>query len=123
MFSKKKGIYAAARQVYANYKNSAEHRGHPFELDFDLFAEVIQQNCYYCGAEPNNLYERHNVKDYYSGIDRIDNTKGYFPDNIVPCCIVCNRAKFKMTTKEFLGWAKQLARHQFWLYENQFYED
>lgn len=34
-------------------------------------------------------------------IDIIDNNKGYIVDNIIPCCIVCNRAKGNMSLEEF----------------------
>lgn len=27
------------------------------------------------------------------GLDRIDNSKGYAPENVVPCCTVCNKTR------------------------------
>jgi hypothetical protein len=47
----------------------------------------------------------------YNGIDRVDNSKGYTPENTVPCCKICNKIKgtgdvqtFKQTLK---NWVKQ----------------
>jgi hypothetical protein len=36
-------------------------------------------------------------KYVYNGIDRLDNTKGYTIDNIVPCCYKCNVLKKDFT--------------------------
>lgn len=47
----------------------------------------------------------------FTGIDRVDNTRGYDPDNVVPCCRVCNRAKDVRTKDEFLSWAKRVVDH------------
>ena len=50
--------------------------------------------------------------DYtYNGIDRVDNTRGYTLDNVVPCCFKCNRAKDTMTKEEFLEWVGRVATH------------
>jgi 5-methylcytosine-specific restriction endonuclease McrA len=34
------------------------------------------------------------------GIDRVDNSIGYTPDNCVPCCTQCNRIKLDHLTYE-----------------------
>ena len=41
-----------------------------------------------------------------NGLDRVDSSKGYTIDNVVPCCAICNTAKNKMTQKEFKEWIK-----------------
>lgn len=45
-------------------------------------------------------------KKWNNGIDRIDNTKGYVPDNCRTSCKICNKAKSEMTEalfKELIG--------------------
>lgn len=40
----------------------------------------------------------------YNGLDRVDPSRGYATDNVVPACIVCNRAKADMSREEFHAW-------------------
>lgn len=47
----------------------------------------------------------------YSGIDRLDNSKGYSPDNCVPACQSCNFAKLDQSVEAFLEWAKRVQHH------------
>lgn len=37
---------------------------------------------------------------FYNGIDRLDNTKGYTPENSVACCKHCNSLKGDRLTPE-----------------------
>lgn len=86
--------------IMNNYKRSAKQRGFNFYLTEEQFYEISQKNCYYCGIIPSQK----NGGFTYNGIDRIDNTKGYSIDNIVPCCGICNRAKGNLTLPEFKDW-------------------
>lgn len=45
---------------------------------------------------------------YVNGIDRIDNSKNYTPNNCVPCCEVCNKAKRHLSYVEFKNWIQRL---------------
>lgn len=44
------------------------------------------------------------------GIDRLDNNKGYSPNNVVTCCFQCNRAKNNKDAKDFINWAIKIAQ-------------
>jgi hypothetical protein len=48
----------------------------------------------------------------YGGIDRKDNTIGYVVGNVVPCCIVCNRAKMDLPYEAFLAWLGRVTAYQ-----------
>lgn len=82
--------------LLANYRRNAEKRGVEFDLSRDEFLELIQQNCYLCGAPPCNLRRGKNKSLKYNGIDRVDNSKGYVSGNVMPCCWKCNQVKAKM---------------------------
>jgi arginine decarboxylase-like protein len=43
------------------------------------------------------------------GIDRWDNSRGYFADNVVPCCKDCNRAKSTRTPRDFVEGCRAIA--------------
>ena len=84
-------------------------RGYTFELTEEQFAKITKQNCFYCGAKPNNIKnDKGSFGAYtYNGIDRIDNNKGYVIGNIVSCCKKCNRAKDISNLKEYKNWIKR----------------
>jgi len=95
--------------LFLIYKNGAKKRNLSFELTSDEFEIITLKNCYYCGCSPKKEIKKKNKngkgQNYiYNGIDRIDSTKGYIIDNIVPCCSDCNYAKRSMTQLEFKNW-------------------
>lgn len=95
-----KGI-ASRNEIYAIYKRNAKKRNLIFEVTIDQFQEISKQSCVYCGELPKQEAR----KDFlYNGMDRVDSTKGYTLDNIVPCCGICNRAKYTLTVEEFKAW-------------------
>ncbi len=101
---------AAFNLVYKNYKRGADSRGFEFTLTEKEVRTITKSDCYYCKASPSCISGKQCKEIYiYNGIDRIDNTKGYTIDNIVPCCNSCNRAKFKMTIDEFAEWVKRIS--------------
>lgn len=100
---------ATMRQSINIYKGHARRRGLGWNLTEKQFAEITQKDCYYCGAKPNNIMKNISSNgDYiYNGIDRVDNSKGYTIDNIVPCCRKCNRAKDTSSIREYKNWIKK----------------
>ena len=90
---------ASLRKTIDSYKRIAKKRGRSFELTQEQFVELTKKDCHYCGASPNNITESNNCygEYIYNGIDRIDNSKGYTLDNVVPCCKICNYAKRNLT--------------------------
>jgi len=86
----------AFNRIFYQYKKNAHVRNIPFNITEDKFKEITQQNCFYCGCEPDqgrNIKEGTNGAYVYNGIDRINPDKGYEVDNIVPCCQFCNVSK------------------------------
>jgi len=110
--------------VLSNYKSKATRRKLQWELSREEFKELVMANCYFCKTPPfknKNVYkarhsERHRASKEWSnaatiklnGIDRLDNSKGYTPQNCVPCCEICNKAKRDLTLEEFTSWIQKL---------------
>ncbi len=91
-------------RIMLDYRKSARRRNLPFELTRDQMSELMDKPCFYCGAEPSNSLVQHGKQIRpYQGIDRLDNSKGYVMDNIVPCCIICNKMKKAMNETEFMS--------------------
>lgn len=74
---------------FNSMKSQAKRRGIPCEITREQYFALRQQICYYC----DGLLEKTG-----SGVDRIDNNVGYFPDNLVSCCGRCNRLKCHLLT-------------------------
>lgn len=95
--------------IYNHYKRGARDRGLAFELTNEQVRELIEQECYYCGQKPVVRYTAVGCAGEYewNGIDRVDNSKGYTPDNCVPCCKLCNFGKRDLTLAEFTAWIER----------------
>ena len=92
--------------VYSNYKSKCKTKNWEFDLLINEFKDLVLQDCWYCGLKPNN-YRRLLIgpksysRQYISGIDRIDSSKGYVLSNCRPCCEDCNLAKRQLSEKQF----------------------
>ena len=110
--NKSKGYGVASfNSTYSRYRQQAKTAGREFALNKEQFREITQQNCYYCGCEPNQIARSAKAHGsyIYNGIDRVDSSRGYFIDNVVPCCANCNYAKRHYNQEDFLRWALRLA--------------
>lgn len=74
------------------------------ELSFEDFYKLSQLPCFYCGSSPT-LTKTSKRKDsaifYYNTLDRIDSNKDHTIDNVVPSCLICNRAKLSRSLQDF----------------------
>jgi dCMP deaminase len=103
----------AVNAIMRNYKASCKNRKLSFELSKEEFKELIYRKCYYCGRPPSNSYKRATgdiIK--YNGIDRKDNSLGYFKENSVTCCKVCNQMKTSMDSEVFLEIIYNIQKNQ-----------
>ena len=102
---------AAFNQLYLNY----HYRPRKLNLDKEQFRAIVISDCHYCGTAPQQRFGRpaHNGYFYYNGVDRVDSSKGYDVDNVVPCCGRCNVAKNNMPLNDFLGWLERAYKHNF----------
>ena len=104
---------APLNSIYASYRCSATTRNYVFELTKEEFKILITSNCFYCGQEPLNVFNKRFYNLTYNGIDRIDNEIGYTTKNTVACCKMCNISKNNYTTEHFLNWIKRAYNHNF----------
>ena len=86
-----RGHYQSLAGKYRVYERGAKRRNLTFELSLFDFASIIVQPCYYCGKKDS----------IYTGVDRLDSSKGYTKDNCAPCCAHCNMQKRIYSEKEF----------------------
>ena len=64
-------------------------------LTEEQYTELINKPCDYCDNQLASSTDSTGV-----GLDRLDNSKGYELDNIVPCCVICNRTRNDHFTPE-----------------------
>lgn len=85
----KEAILRGMRRLFKHYIRRCRGRNIYWELSLELFHKLTSAHCHYCGRGPQRK-----IKDYpYNGIDRVNDKKGYTPDNSLPCCTECNFIK------------------------------
>jgi nicotinamide mononucleotide (NMN) deamidase PncC len=100
--------------ILTGYTAHAVKLGVPFLLSMEAFRTLLAGSCHYCGSAPTNLRREKNLdpskREFaYNGIDRIDNSAGYYSGNCVSCCRNCNYAKRKLSYDDFISLAKNIA--------------
>ncbi len=88
------------KNVFKVSENRAKRLGHTWSLSPDEYASLRDESCTYCGSIPE-------ANKYGVGLDRLDNSKGYEPDNVVPCCGPCNKIRGDRLTPEEMTVAMQ----------------
>jgi hypothetical protein len=96
---------SALNSHFRSYKKAAAERNYSFKLCKEEFITIVTQDCYYCGSPPRSSpYNKTAYGDTkINGIDRVDNTLGYFLGNCIPCCKNCNVAKAQLSQSEFFA--------------------
>ncbi len=109
--------------------SSCKDRGLSNEFTNFNFRDISSKNCFYCDIPPKpyNVYlnvdgqTRKGSKKGLSqetidrawininGIDRIDNERGYYFDNCVPCCWDCNSTRLRMTIHEWCAFIEKFS--------------
>ena len=101
------------------------------DLSFDTFLHISQLRCVYCGkeAQKSNVFNAyaHDIKKAkihynidranqgefrYNGLDRISSDFPHNQINVVPCCLICNRAKSNMSLREFAEWLAAISSNK-----------
>jgi hypothetical protein len=83
-------------------QRSSRKRG--IEWGFDNpedLREFWDTPCHYCGGEVEQRL----------GLDRIENDKGYIPDNVVQCCTTCNLMKRSHSVDEWVVHMRRVLEH------------
>lgn len=103
------------RAITTSYRKMAIARGYPFLLSIEQVEKIVLSPCGYCGGLPANKKKTKNRNEIYhiiyNGIDRLDNSLGYTPENVIPCCKWCNIAKRERSLFEFKQWAQQISQY------------
>jgi hypothetical protein len=102
---------ASFRKAMRNYTTKAKREGRAWELSPEEVRELFSSPCSYCGAPPRNRSSVDRITAVpciYTGIDRLDSSRGYTRDNVTPCCAVCNLGKRDMPLADWLAYLNQL---------------
>lgn len=109
------------RSILASTRSRAKQYGREFHLTLSQLKAVSLLPCVYCGKEPANLFRLRRMVDgvyqygemqiCYSGLDRVDSSRGYVHGNVVPCCGECNYAKQDLSVDDFLASVARIQAH------------
>lgn len=100
--------------LYGRYKYHAKERNLSFSLTKEQFRSLTSGQCHYCGRGPcKTIVGKWSTSSYdYNGIDRKNNDLGYFLDNCVTCCYICNKSKHVRTYEEYISWLNDLTEYR-----------
>lgn len=107
-------IEAAIQYRLQKYKERCTKKGREFNLPYSDFKQMLLADCYYCGlpASESNELTHNGIKYRSNGIDRKNSSQGYFTENCVPCCILCNTTKSDLRMEDWLHYIHRIAaRH------------
>lgn len=103
---------AAFNHLFSSYKAQAIKRGYEFRLEKKYFRSLVESSCFYCGADREGIIKAENNQIngsfQYTGIDRINSSKGYIEGNVRSCCKWCNYSKNCRDEKDFLEWIERV---------------
>lgn len=110
---KRKSRFGGYMRLYSEFKYRAKREGHVSYLSFDEWLGLSLKNCHYCGSKPVQRISKGKCQPYTvwpkaSGIDRVDNEKGYEMDNVVPACIQCNSMKGNRPLRKFFDMVRRI---------------
>lgn len=77
---------------YQQLKDAAKRGGYELDISAEQYFALISRPCHYCWKSLNGGAGH--------GLDRVDCSRGYVVDNVVPCCKSCNRIKSDQLTEE-----------------------
>ena len=98
--------------LFERYSKNAKNRGYSFNLSIEIFKNLIEKPCYYCGAVDSD-YSHKTIKYLkINGIDRVNNDVGYELDNCVSCCKICNIMKQTLSEEIFLNHIDKIFKFQ-----------
>jgi hypothetical protein len=87
---------------FSDWKKRAGQRGLSWSITQDQHAHVTRDGvCHYCGGD---------ITTAGSSLDRMDNARGYEPDNVVACCQRCNVEKGSTISYEEYVWLWRFRR-------------
>lgn len=91
-------------ELFQIYRRNALKVGKIFFLSKENFRYLIEKDCYYCASKDRAEYKHKTGKlaYKYTGIDRLDNSRGYSLNNCVPCCKICNFMKTTLSKNAFI---------------------
>ena len=96
-------IHQRCESQYTLYKYSSQVRSIEFALSYADFEGIVNDKCHYCYTEDETRG--------FHGVDRIDSSKGYFIDNCVACCKICNYMKGSLHKDVFLKRVEHILTH------------
>jgi predicted SprT family Zn-dependent metalloprotease len=94
---------------YWKLKQGAKERGLEWKITLDEIKN-LGTSCHYTGMDLTFEIGKPNT----FSVDRIDNSRGYTIDNVVPCAVIVNRMKSDLDVEDFYILSKMVSEHCVW---------
>lgn len=97
----------AFRRIYNKFQKSAHSRGIEWDLDYDVFCSLFTGRCSLTDWPISTDY-----RDCTASLDRIDNSRGYLPNNVRWVHSMVNMCKNKYDENKFIEMCIAIAKKQ-----------
>lgn len=89
------------RSTYINIRNKAKTRNIEFLISFNDFRDIyFDKKCFYCDDR------------MMTGLDRIDNSRGYEKNNVIQACSICNKMKLDHSLNNFFSHIEKILKRK-----------
>lgn len=105
-----KNINALLHKKMHQARYNAARRGKEFSITIEDLISLAKSQHNLCALSKVKMAHCRTNKWANVSIDRIDNNKGYTPDNIRLVCAAVNSMRNRMSDEELLWWAKQISK-------------
>ena len=105
-----KNINALLYKKMHQARYNAKKRGKEFNLTIEDLISLAKLQHNICAVSKVKMAHCRHNKWANVSIDRIDNNKGYTPDNIRLVCSAVNSMRNRMSDEELFWWAKQISK-------------
>jgi hypothetical protein len=102
----------AIKTLFGMYQRRARENELEWGLSYDQFKSLTSSPCFYTGAAPSQEHKISVHTYIYNGIDRLDSSRGYTPENCVPCHKDVNFMKRELSYDEFLNKIKAILKYR-----------
>lgn len=97
-----------AMWIESQLLGSCKSKGRTLNLSIDEIDAIIHKPCFYCGGIDTRVMSR-GRDGHFNSIDRLDSNGDYSPNNVVPCCAMCNIMKSTFTPVGFVAQCRAVA--------------